>query len=246
LGGTVLNIITVLIGGAIGLLIGNRISEKMQQSIMTGLGFVSLYVGLSNAGLSGNIIVPLLALVFGVIVGELLDIDGRLEGFAGWVQRRTGSVDKSKGDGTEKRHRFITGFVTASLLFCVGPLTVVGSIQDGMGNSSGFQQLAIKSTLDGFAAMALASSLGVGVLFTVITIGLVQGGLALMGGILGEFMTVPMTNEMTAVGGLMIIGLSLILLDIKRPRVANFLPGLILAPLIVVVAAALGINIYPL
>lgn len=128
----------------------------------------------------------------------------------------------------------------------MGPLTVVGSIQDGMGLAGGFQQLAIKSVLDGFAAMALASSLGIGVGFTAITVLVIQGGLALGGRFIGEFMTSAMIDEMTAVGGLMIIGFSLILLDLKRPRVANFLPGLLLAPLMVAFAGALGINIYPL
>jgi hypothetical protein len=246
LGGTILNIITVLVGSALGLLIGNRISDKMQSSVMTGLGFVSLYVGISNAGSTGNLIIPLLALVFGVIIGELIGIDAALERFAGWLQARTSSMDGAHGDADERRRRFITGFITASLLFCVGPLTVVGSIQDGMGLPGGFQQLAIKSVLDGFAAMALASSLGIGVAFTAVTVLLIQGGLALAGGALGNFMTPAMTNEMTAVGGLMIIGLSLILLDLKRPRVANFLPGLLLAPLMVAIATALGINIYPL
>jgi hypothetical protein len=181
-----------------------------------------------------------------VILGELIGIDNALQRFAGWLQTRTGGTDASGDDAAELRVRFITGFVTASLLFCVGPLTVVGSILDGMGDPSGFQQLAIKSVLDGFAAMALASSLGVGVAFTILTVFAVQGGLAMGGSLLGNFMTTPMINEMTAVGGLMIIGLALILLDLKRPRVANFLPALILAPCMVAVAGALGITIYPL
>jgi hypothetical protein len=244
-GGTLLNIVTVAIGSAIGLLIGNRISERMQSSVMTGLGFVSLYVGLTNAASTGNVIIPLLSLVFGVIIGELIDIDGALQRLAGALQTRFGAVDRSKGDAAERRARFITGFITASLLFCVGPLTVVGSIQDGMGIAGGFQQLAIKSTLDGFAAMALASTLGIGVAFTIITVLVVQGGLALAGSVLGEFMSAPMIDEMTAVGGLIIIGLALILLDLKRPRVANFLPALLLAPLMVALAQALGIDIYP-
>lgn len=245
MGGTLLNMITVAIGSAFGLFIGNRISERIQQSVMTGLGLVTLYVGISNAGATGNIIIPLLSLVSGVIIGELLDIDGGLQRFAGWLQMRFGAADKRGGDAAERRARFITGFVTASLIFCVGPLTVVGSIQDGMGIAAGFQQLAIKSVLDGFAAMALASSLGVGVAFTILTVLMIQGGLALGGSLLGEFMSTPMTAEMTAVGGLILIGLSLILLDLKQPRVANFLPALVMAPLIVAVATALGIAIYP-
>ena len=153
---------------------------------------------------------------------------------------------QNTGAGLDSRTRFITGFVTASLVFCIGPLTFVGSIQDGMGLAVGFQQIAIKSVLDLFAAMAFAASFGVGVSFSVVTILVVQGGLSLLGAVAGNVMTTPMINEMTGVGGLMLMGLALILLDIKKPRMANFLPALILAPLIVAVAGLLHINIYPL
>lgn len=261
MGGTLLNILTVFIGSSLGMAVGNRLSERMQQSIMMGLGLVTLVVGLDNAGLTGNIIIPLLSIALGIIIGELLQIEAVLERFGGWLQAR---VSNSSGDSPEDvdtdslnpRERFITGFVTASLVFCVGPLTFVGAIQDGMGLQSGFQFLAIKSVLDFFASMAFASTFGLGVMFTVVTIFIVQGGLALFGSIIIQFMSDPsitetlsanpLINEMTAVGGLLLIGLSLILMDIKRPRIANFLPALIIAPLIVWLAGLLGINIYPL
>lgn len=252
--GTILNIITVLIGSVIGLLIGNRLPQKIQESVVTGLGLVTLFVGISNAGKTGNVIIPLLSIAVGVIIGELLNIQGALERFGGWLQTRFGGqpaaseANAKPADDAQQdsRTRFITGFVTASLVFCIGPLTFVGSIQDGMGLPIGFQQLAIKSVLDGFAGMAFAASFGLGVTFTVITILVIQGGLALLGSALGEFMSTPMINEMTAVGGLMLIGLSLILLDVKKPRMANFLPALVIAPVLVAVANAIGINIYPL
>ncbi len=242
MGGTILNIITVLIGTALGLLIGNRLPERIQQTVITGLGLVTLYVGISNAGASGNIIIPLLSLVIGAIIGELLRLDLAFERLGGWLQTRAGGHTSDAKD----RVRFINGFVTASLVFCIGPLTFVGSMQDGMGLPLGFQQLAIKSTLDGFAALAFASSLGIGVGFSAITVLVVQGGLALIGSQIGQIMTEPMINEMTGVGGLMLIGLALVLLEIKQPRIANFLPALVIAPLMVAVATALGINIYPL
>ena len=242
MGGTILNVLTVLIGGTAGLLIGSRLPQRIQESVMTGLGLVTLYVGVSNAGQTGNVIIPLLSIVSGAIVGELIGIEAYLERFAGWLQRRFGGGAASG----EARDRFVSGFITASLVFCVGPLTFVGSIQDGMGLAIGFQQLAIKSVLDMFAALAFAASLGVGVLFSIVTIVVLQGGLALLGSALGAFMSAPMAAEMTAVGGLLLIGLALVLLDIKRPRVANFLPALVIAPLLVALAAALGINIYPL
>ncbi len=264
MGGTILNIITVLIGSTAGILIGNRFSERINQSVMTGLGIMTLIVGLDNALQTGNIVIPLLATVIGVIIGELLHIDRALENFGDWLQRRFASAESTDAPPTDipdtdaltPRERFITGFVTASLVFCVGPLTFVGAIQDGMGLASGFQFLLIKSLLDFFASMAFASTFGIGVLFTVITILVVQGGLALFGAVLVRLMSdavlldsladSPIILEMTAAGGVLLIGLSLVLLDIKRPRVANFLPALLIAPLLVVLANALGINIYPL
>jgi uncharacterized membrane protein YqgA involved in biofilm formation len=245
MGGTLLNSFTVLLGSSVGLLIGHRLPPRIQESVMTGLGLVTLVVGFSNANETGNIILPLLSLVIGAIVGELLRLDVRLEGFAGWVQSRV-QGEASDAAASDRRARFIQGFVTSSLVFCVGPLTFVGSIQDGMGLNSGFEQLAIKSTLDLFSSMAFAASLGIGVLFSVFTVLSVQGGLALLGALAGQFMTDPMINEMTAVGGLILIGLGLVLLDIKKPRMVNFLPGLLIAPLLVELATLLGINIYPL
>ena len=250
MGGTILNAITVAIGSLLGLLVGSRLSARMQESIVTGLGLVTFYVGIDNAGATGNVIVPLLSLLIGVSFGEWLRIDVRLDRLAGWLQARFAKMPSGESAapdaGRNAHERFITGFVTASLVFCVGPLTILGSIQDGMGLPNGFQQLAIKSTLDGFAAMAFAASFGVGVLFSIITILVVQGGLALVGSIAGEFMSEAIVAEMTATGGLILLALALTLLDIKKPRVANFLPALFIAPLLVALAEALGINIYPL
>lgn len=252
MGGAILNMVTVAIGSLLGMLIGHRLSQKIQESVVTGLGLVTLFVGISNAGQTGNPIIPLVSIVTGVILGELLDLQGRLERLGGWLQGRLAGRDAApdtpavQPGGQDSRARFITGFVTASLVFCIGPLTFAGSIQDGMGLAVGFQQIAIKSALDFFASMAFAASFGVGVAFSTLTILVVQGGLSLLGGAIGDFMSAAMMNEMTAVGGLMLIGLSLILLNVKQPRMANFLPGLVIAPLIVAVGSALGINLYPL
>jgi uncharacterized membrane protein YqgA involved in biofilm formation len=248
LGGTLLNIITVALGSTLGLLIGNRLPERIQQSVITAIGLVTLFVGISNAEKTGNIIIPLISLIFGVILGELLRIDLALERFGGWLAARMpgkSAAQTADQPTTDQRARLIDGFVTASLVFCIGPLTFVGSMQDGMGLTIGFQQLAIKSILDLFTAMAFASSLGVGVAFSIITILVIQGGLALAGSLIGNFMSTPMINEMTAVGGLLLIGLALVLLDLKKPRMANFLPALVIAPLLVALAAALNITIYP-
>ena len=189
MGGTILNVITVLIGGTLGLIIGNRLSKRMQESVITGLALVTLTVGMDNAFKTGNPIIILLSVALGVMIGEVLRIDKGLEWLGSWLQKRFSGREVEQTiieeGGLSSRERCITGFVTASLVFCVGPLTMLGSIQDGMGLHEGFQALAIKSTLDGFAAMAFAASFGVGVLFTVLTIFFFQGGLALVGALAG-------------------------------------------------------------
>lgn len=241
--------VTVFIGSALGLLVGNRLSSKIQESVVSGLGLVTLVVGIQGAANSGNIIIPLLSIALGAIIGEWLDIDAALQKTGGWLQARFGGATDEQpitDSQLTPRERFITGWVTASLVFCIGPLTFLGSIQDGMGLAEGFQQLAIKSVLDGFASLAFAASFGVGVMFSILTILILQGGLATLGSLAGNFMSAPMIAEMSATGGVILIGMALILLDVKRPRMANFLPALLIAPLIVALAGLLRIPIYPL
>lgn len=247
--GTIINVITVAIGSTLGIFVGDRLPKDTQTSVITGLGLVTLVVGMQNALDSGNIIIPLLSLSIGILVGEWINIQAKLDQFAGWLQSKVSgrlTTEKSEDDqyvSDDARERFINGFVTASLVFCVGPLTFIGSLQDGM--SGDYQLLAIKAVLDGFASLAFAASLGIGVFFSIITIIVLQGGLAFIGSIAGEVMSKAMITEMTATGGLLLIGLSLILLDIQKPRVANYLPALIIAPLMVAIARAIGIDIYP-
>jgi uncharacterized membrane protein YqgA involved in biofilm formation len=242
MGGTLLNMLTVALGGGLGLWVGNRLPERVQESVVAGLGLTTLFFGLDNTFKTGNPIITLLSVAVGVMIGEWLRIDLALENFGEWLRRRF--VGGSDGDDTA-RTRFINGFVTASLVFCVGPLTFLGSLYDGMGLPVGFQMLAVKSTLDGFAALAFAASFGVGVLFSIVTILVLQGGLSLVGWLAGAVMSEAMQNETTAVGGVLLMALAFVLLDIKPIRVANFLPALFIAPLIVVLAGVFGINLYP-
>lgn len=262
--GTILNVVAIIAGTAIGILIGNRLNAKMQESVMTGLGLVTIVIGMDSALQSGNIILPLLSLVIGVIVGELLDLDSALQRLGGWLQARVAGVngataalaDSAEAPGLhmDARTRFIKGFVTASLLFGVGPLAILGSIRNGM-NAGDVQLLAVKSTLDFFAATAFASSLGIGVAFSALPILGIQGGFALAGmalagaagaggAVAGLASDNPFIREFTATGGLILMGLALGLLDIKQPRVANFLPALVIIPLLVWLAGVLGIAIY--
>src|SRR5260221_10882955 len=204
---------------------------------------------------SGNIIIPLLALAFGAIIGELLDLDGLLKRFGGWLQSRVGSgVQESEDAAAQARLRFITGFVTATLVFEIGPLAILGPIQNGL-NAGDVQLLVVKSTLDFFASMAFAASLGIGVVFSVLPMAVVQGGFSVVGiGMAGLFATTTSTSsglsasnpyivELTATGGLILLGLSLVLLAIKQPRVANYLPALMIAPLLVLLVQVSGLNI---
>lgn len=248
--GTLLNVATILAGSALGILIGSRFSANIQQSVVTGLGLVTFVLGVQNASQSGNILVPMLSLAIGIIIGEWLDIDGKLKGFGAWLQARFANSTGDSEAANAARLRFISGFVTASLVFGVGPLAVLGSIQNGI-DSADIRLLAIKSTLDFFASIAFAASLGIGVAFSAITIFAVQGSFTLVGMFLAESAGAalgaesPLIRELTASGGLILMGLALILLEIKQPRVANMLPALIIAPLMVLGAALLGVPIYP-
>ncbi len=247
--GAFLNMATVAFGSLIGLLVGNRLPKRMQESVMVGLGLLVFYLGVDNAGKTGNLMIVLLAILIGVIIGEALRIDLALENLAGWLQKKF--AGNSLGDDADaekvtfERERFINGFVTTSLVYCIGPLTIIGSMQDGMGLAEGFRLIAIKSALDGFGAVAFAATFGVGASFSVLTILVVQGGLSLLGMVAGSFMTDPMIAELTATGGIVLMGLALALIEIKKIRLANFLPALIIAPLLVVLGGMIGIDIYP-
>jgi uncharacterized membrane protein YqgA involved in biofilm formation len=232
--GTLLNVITVLVGGSVGLGLGSRLPEKTRQTLMHGLGLATLAVGLRMTLDTANILIVMGSTLLGGIIGEWWQLEERLQSLGDQLQSRIKS-----GSSTS----IAEGFITASLIFCVGPMTVLGSIQDGMRGD--YSLLAIKSLLDGFAALALASSLGVGVLFSSVTVLLFQGGLALLARLAQFGMSEPMIVEMSATGGLLIMGIGFVLLEIKRIRLASYLPAIFLAPLIVAVLAALGIPLSP-
>jgi uncharacterized protein len=254
--GTFINVLSILVGSVIGILIGNRLPKRIQDSVMTGLGLVTLTIGLQNAMKTGNVILPLLSLVIGVILGELIGVEKALKGLGSWLQDRVARMGQSAASNDmQGRLRFINGFVTASLLFCIGPMAILGSIQNGM-NTGDIQTLVIKATLDFFAATAFAASLGIGVAFSIIPTFVIQGSFTLVGvGLVGAAAAGsaasglgpdnPFIREFTATGGLILMGLSLILLDIKQPRIANFLPALLVIPLLIWLAGLLGISIYP-
>jgi hypothetical protein len=236
--GTILNIITVLIGGLAGLLFGARLPERVRQSVVAGLGLFTMAIGLQMFLKTENPIVVLLSLLFGGVLGEWWRIEDGLQNLGAWLEMHFARSASISDAGNPQRSRFVRGFLTSSLLFCVGPMTIIGSIQNGL--SGDFNLLAIKSVLDGFAALAFTSTMGVGVLFSTLVILLYQGGLSLAASQFQALITESMMNEMTAAGGVLLIGLSLSsLLEIKTIRVGNFLPALVIAPVITPWIAAL-------
>lgn len=222
--GTVVNVLTVLAGTVAGVLLGSRLPERMRTAALQAVGLVTLVIGTRDALRTRNVVFPLVALIAGAALGEALGIEERLEGLGEAIRRRF-SPAAHDGDG-----RFVEGFVAASLLFCIGPLTILGSIRDGLGGPDHAQLLLVKAALDGVVAIAFASTLGWGVGFSILTIVVVQGTLTLAAGGADRLLTDRMVVEMTATGGVMVIGIGLRLLDIKQVAVASFLPALVLAP----------------
>ncbi len=230
--GTLLNVVTVVVGTALGVALGGRLPERMRRTVLDALGLFTLVIGFANATDAfgdelaqavgrAAVLIVLGSLLVGGVIGELLDIDAALTRAGEWLRNR---VAPTAG-------RFVEGFVVASLVFCVGPLTVLGSIQDGL--TGDYELLAIKSLLDGFGALAFASALGIGVGFSAITVLVVQGAIALGAANLEGVLTDPMIAAMNAVGGLLILGIGLRLLEVREIRIANLLPALLLAPLVV-------------
>ncbi|HMX19922.1 MAG TPA: DUF554 domain-containing protein [Anaerolineales bacterium] len=225
--GTILNIATILLGGVIGLIFGSRIPERFKGTVIAGMGLFTAAMGLQMFLKSENQLVVLGALIIGALTGEWWKLEDRLQALGQTLEQRF-SQDSETGAGS----KFVRGFMVSSLLFCIGPMAILGSIQDGL--TGDYQLLAVKSMLDGFAAIAFSSTLGVGVLFSSVVVFVYQGGISLLAGQLNSIVTDPMMNELTATGGVLLIGVGISnLLELKKIRVGNFLPSLIAAPLIV-------------
>ena len=222
--GTAINVVAVLVGGGIGTFIGTRLSERMRETAMHAIGLVTLLVGVQSFLRFDNALVPLVSVILGLIVGEAINIDGILKRFGDYLQERL-----SKGESPVSR-----AFVTTSLVFCVGPLTILGSLEDGL--TGDYSLLALKSALDLVASLSFASVLGWGVLLSAGTVLLVQGTLTLSAGLLEGAVTEQMIAAMTSTGGVLVLGLGLVLLELKEVRVANMLPALVVAPLLVTLA----------
>lgn len=251
--GTFLNTITVLVGGLLGMTIGHRLPERTRSVVTDCLGLVTLLMAALSVSEVVNpafdaavapispVIIVLGGLLIGAIIGSLLRIEDRLENMAGWMhgvldrRRARRAPDAATADfaaaGHDARRRFIDGWLTTTLLFCVGPLTIIGSLSDGMGR--GYDELAVKSVLDGFAALAFGATYGVGVLASAGSVLVIQGTLTGIGARLGALMPEPHIAALTATGGLILAALGLRLLRIRDIPVGDLLPALVVAPLLV-------------
>ena len=247
--GTLLNVVTVLVGSGLGLLLGHRLPQRTREVVTDALGLVTLLVAALSAravldsplvtavGRGGPVLIVLGSLLVGGIAGSLLRLEDRLEGLGARLQSTLGRsaavamASSHAGERTdEHRDRFVQGFLTASLVFCVGPLAILGPINDGLGR--GIDQLALKSTLDGFAAIAFASSFGIGVAASAISVALLQGAFTLVGVALGDVLPDAHVSALTATGGLLLVGIALRLLRVRQVPVADLLPALVVAPLL--------------
>lgn len=233
--GTVTNVVTVAVGAVIGRVLGDKIPERTSGTITDVLGLITLVLGVGSAlsmssaalteavGSGAPMLIVLGSLLFGTLVGSALRIEQRLEWGAAWLRQRFAATGDA---GT-----FVDAIVTPTLLFCIGPLTVLGSLSDGLGK--GADQLLVKSVLDGFAAIAFASTLGWGVLFSAIAVGISQGALTLAAFLFGDLFSMAQVDALTATGGVMLMALGIRLLKLKNIPVGDLLPALVFAPILV-------------
>ena len=225
--GTFINVIAILMGSSIGVLLGPRLPERFKSTVLAGMGIFTAAVGMQMFLKTENALVVLGALIFGALLGEWLEIEEWLQNLAIWLEKRL------PGKNSEGRSSFfVRGFLTASVLYCTGPMAVLGAISDGL--SGDYVTLAIKSILDGFLSIAFASTMGIGVAFSALPVFAYQGTITLLAVQLNAVFSQAMIDQMTATGGILLIGIGISsILELKKIRVGNFLPALAAAPTIV-------------
>jgi uncharacterized protein len=224
--GTFLNVIAILTGSILGVLFGSRLSERLKTTMLSGMGIFTAAVGMQMFLKTENALIVLGAIMLGALLGDWLKIEERMLNLGIWLERRL------TGNSEGASSLFVRGFLAASVLFCTGPMAVLGSISDGL--SGDYLTLSIKAVLDGLLSVAFASTLGIGVAFSALPVGVYQGGISLVASQLNAIVSTAMMNELTATGGVLLIGIGISsMMELKQIRVGNFLPALAIAPVIV-------------
>lgn len=241
--GTIINVIAIIVGSSLGLLLGGRLPDRLKQTVISGLGLFTFALGISMFLKTQNALVVLGSLVAGALLGEWWRLEDRLLSLGTWLEARFNLRKQDDQPGSLRaQERFIRGFLTASLVFMVGPISILGSIQDGL--TGDYQLLTVKSMLDGFTSLAFASSLGIGVAFSALPTLIYQGGISLLAAQVQSVTSDAMMTEMTATGGIILLSIAVSsLLELRKIRSANFLPALLIAPLVVALLTALGVNL---
>ena len=237
--GTVINVFTIVGGTLLGLIVGRYISERIRLTVEQAVGMTTLVLGIATAAKTDNIVFPLVSVVLGGIIGESLRIEDRFESLGNWVRRKVEVKSQSgwmsRTSLTTLHPRFVEGFVTATLLFSIGPMSILGSIDDGLGR--GAQILIVKAALDGLVSVLFAATMGWGVAISAVIVGIYQGLMTLGASGLDAILTDRMVHEMSATGGIMILGIALRFMEVKPIRVGSLLPGLFVAPVLVALFA---------
>ena len=215
--GTLINTGAVIAGSLLGLLIHKHLPAKLTKITFQGIGLFTLFIGFQMASQTGSLLILIFSMVIGAIIGQLLDLDRHLENLSGKLKIKLKS----------KNEKFSEGFITAFLLWCMGSMTILGAMEEGFGNPPNL--LLAKSVLDGFASLALSASMGIGVIFAAIPLLIYQGGLTLLASLVGDFLSETIIAEMTAVGGLLLIGLGINILEIKKLKILNMIPAIFVA-----------------
>lgn len=233
--GTITNVLTIVGGTLVGLVVGKYIADRMRLTIEQAVGMTTIILGISTAAKTDNIVFPLVSVVLGGIIGEAARIEHGFSVLGHWVRRTVQNAFEKRKRTTRFHPRFVEGFVTATLLFSIGPMSILGSIDDGLGR--GAEILIIKSALDGLVSILFAATMGWGVALSAIVVGVYQALMTLSASGLDAILTDRMVHEMSATGGIMILGIGLRFMDVKPIRVGSLLPGLVVAPVLVALFA---------
>jgi uncharacterized protein len=224
--GTLINVTAIVVGGLLGIFLGRRLSDNLKNTVIAGMGLFTTAIGFQMFLKTENPLIVLGAIILGALLGEWWKIEEKIQSLGIWLEKRVA------GESVGASSYFGRGFLSASILFCTGPMAVLGSISDGLRGD--FLTLSIKSVLDGVISIAFASTLGIGVAFSALPVLAYQGGISLFAANLNSIITNPMMNELTATGGILLMGVGISsILEIKKIRVGNFLPAIVIAPLLV-------------